>query len=63
MGVLGKANDSIISGAVICRGSDYKGVMDAAPDCAFFLLATGITADAVSRGVIYLQEDRPFKQR
>jgi elongation factor 1-gamma len=32
MGVLGKANDSIISGAVICRGLDYKPVMDVAPD-------------------------------
>lgn len=32
MGVLGKADDSIITGAVVCRGPDYKGVMDAAPD-------------------------------
>ena len=32
MGVLGKANDSIISGAIICRGLDYKAVMDVAPD-------------------------------
>jgi elongation factor 1-gamma len=33
VGVLGKANDSIITGAVICRGKDFKPVMEAAPDC------------------------------
>ena len=33
MGVLGKSNDSIISGAIICRGLDFKPVMDVAPDC------------------------------
>jgi len=32
MGVLGKSNDSIITGAIICRGADYKPVMEVAPD-------------------------------
>ncbi|EIW73240.1 elongation factor 1-gamma [Tremella mesenterica] len=32
MGVLGKTNDSIVTGTVICRGPDYKPVMDVAPD-------------------------------
>jgi len=32
MGVLGKTNDSIISGAIVCRGSDYKAVVNVAPD-------------------------------
>ncbi len=32
MGVFGKANDSIISGAFIIRGKDFKPVMDVAPD-------------------------------
>ena len=31
-GVLGKTNDSIITGAVICRGKDYVPCMSAAPD-------------------------------
>lgn len=32
MGVFGKANDSVISGAFVVRGKDYKPVMDVAPD-------------------------------
>lgn len=32
VGVLGKANDSVISGALILRGQDAKPVVDAAPD-------------------------------
>ena len=32
MGVLGKANDSVISGALILRGQDVKPVIDVAPD-------------------------------
>lgn len=32
VGVLGKANDSIISGSLICRGSDIKPVVEVAPD-------------------------------
>ncbi|ORY23560.1 hypothetical protein BCR39DRAFT_549190 [Naematelia encephala] len=32
VGVLGKANDSIITGVLVCRGSDYKPVVDVAPD-------------------------------
>ena len=32
MGVLGAANDSIISGALILRGQDVKAVVDCAPD-------------------------------
>ncbi|ORX41290.1 hypothetical protein BD324DRAFT_55327 [Kockovaella imperatae] len=32
MGVLGKTNDSIISGALIVRGKDVKPVVDVAPD-------------------------------
>ncbi|KAG8931977.1 hypothetical protein FRC01_000501 [Tulasnella sp. 417] len=32
MGVLGEANHSIIAGCFICRGPDYKPVIDVAPD-------------------------------
>jgi elongation factor 1-gamma len=32
VGVLGKANDSIIAGALICRGPDIKPVVEVAPD-------------------------------
>jgi elongation factor 1-gamma len=32
VGVLGKANDSVISGALIARGQDIKPVVDVAPD-------------------------------
>ena len=32
MGVLGKTNDSLISGALIARGQDIKPVVDVAPD-------------------------------
>ena len=32
MGVLGKSNDSLISGALIARGQDIKPVVDVAPD-------------------------------
>ena len=32
MGVLGKANDSIITGVLVCRGKDFKPVIDVAPD-------------------------------
>lgn len=32
VGVLGSANDSVISGVFILRGQDIKGVVDAAPD-------------------------------
>ncbi|KAG8988657.1 hypothetical protein FRB90_002610 [Tulasnella sp. 427] len=32
MGVLGEANNSIIAGCFICRGQDYKPVIDVAPD-------------------------------
>lgn len=32
VGVLGQTNDSIISGALILRGQDVKGVVDVAPD-------------------------------
>jgi elongation factor 1-gamma len=32
VGVLGSANNSVISGAFILRGQDIKGVVDAAPD-------------------------------
>ena len=32
VGVLGKANDSVISGALILRGSDVKPVVEVAPD-------------------------------
>ena len=32
MGVLGKTNDSLISGALIARGQDIKPVGDVAPD-------------------------------
>lgn len=32
VGVLGKTNDSVISGVLIARGSDIKPVVDVAPD-------------------------------
>ena len=48
MGVLGKANESIISGAVICRGTDYKGVMEAAPDCELSGFLQGIKLKSLS---------------
>ncbi len=32
MGVLGEEDKSVISGVFICRGLDYKPVMDVAPD-------------------------------
>jgi elongation factor 1-gamma len=32
VGVLGSANDSVISGVFILRGQDIKGVVDVAPD-------------------------------
>ena len=32
LGVLGTANDSVISGAFILRGQDVKAVVDVAPD-------------------------------
>ncbi|GAA5899945.1 hypothetical protein JCM5296_001923, partial [Sporobolomyces johnsonii] len=32
MGVYGKANDSLITGAYMIRGNDWKGVFDVAPD-------------------------------
>ena len=37
VGVLGKANDSVISGAVIIRGQDIVPVIDVAPDCMFLI--------------------------
>jgi elongation factor 1-gamma len=33
VGVLGKANDSIITGALITRGQDIKPTVEVAPDC------------------------------
>jgi len=33
VGVCGKANDSIITGSLICRGQDIKPVVEVAPDC------------------------------
>lgn len=33
VGVLGKANDSIISGAVITRGQEIEPTINVAPDC------------------------------
>lgn len=56
MGVLGKANDSIISGAVICRGLDYKPVMDVAPDCKCIFIARIADTNA-DRGILRVQED------
>lgn len=35
VGVLGKANDSIITGALIARGQDIEPVINVAPDCKF----------------------------
>jgi elongation factor 1-gamma len=32
MGVLGKSNDSVITGVIVCRGDDFKPVMNVAPD-------------------------------
>jgi elongation factor 1-gamma len=32
MGVLGKANDSVITGVLVCRGKEYQPVVDVAPD-------------------------------
>lgn len=32
MGVLGEANDSLISGIFVLRGQDYKPVVEVAPD-------------------------------
>jgi hypothetical protein len=32
MGVIGKANDSVISGVLILRGQDHKAVVEVAPD-------------------------------
>jgi hypothetical protein len=42
VGVCGKANDSIITGSLICRGQDIKPVVEVAPDCMFYSIIRGL---------------------
>ena len=55
MGVLGKTNDSLISGALIARGQDIKPVVDVAPDYES-------TTDTDPLLVRNIQDDSDFRE-
>jgi hypothetical protein len=62
VGVLGKANDSIISGALITRGQDIKPTVEVAPDCTSLHYISRVPLIYL-RGVLRVQEARPQQRR
>jgi len=49
MGVLGKANDSVISGALIARGQDIEPVINVAPDWESYTFSKIDLADSAQK--------------
>lgn len=61
VGVCGKANDSIITGSLICRGQDIKPVVEVAPDCMFYSIIRGL--QLTLQGSLTSSSDSTFPTR